>query len=167
MLLTAGLSPVAQLFSGTSRPSPFELAPVAPEWPITPMASSSGVRLTGVRIGLVSTGSVDAADVGADGTFVVEVAEGSSSEPQPARARATAIVTVARFVRVVMAAAWSKACPGRDGNASRSLGKGAGRVNKVDGGAPRLRLDGPGCRRGAPPFSENPPSSLGGRSGVG
>src|SRR5689334_25396500 len=46
MLSTSGLSPVAQLFSRTSEPSPSELAPVAPEWPITPIASNAAVRDT-------------------------------------------------------------------------------------------------------------------------
>src|SRR4051812_11986626 len=41
MLSTSALSPVAQLFSRTSEPSPSEFAPVAPEWPIAPIASNS------------------------------------------------------------------------------------------------------------------------------
>ena len=97
MLLTAGLSPVTQLFAATSCPSPFELAPVAPEWPITPMASSSGVRLTFVGVGPASSGSADRED----GATVVGEAVGSSSEPQPARARA-ATARVASAARVVM-----------------------------------------------------------------
>src|SRR4051812_39278306 len=52
MLFTSGLSPVAQLFSGTSGPSPVELAPVAPEWPITPIESNAAVRWTAPDAGL-------------------------------------------------------------------------------------------------------------------
>src|SRR3954470_22907717 len=61
MLSTAGLSPVAQLFPGTSGPSPVELAPVAPEWPITPIASNSAVRSTDTGSGPVLAAAVEAA----------------------------------------------------------------------------------------------------------
>src|SRR3954451_7234452 len=52
MLSTSGLSPVAQLFPRTSEPSPSELAPVAPEWPITPMASNADVEAAVSVVGL-------------------------------------------------------------------------------------------------------------------
>src|SRR3954470_15138921 len=74
MLSTAGLSPVAQLFPGTSGPSPVELAPVAPEWPITPIASNSAVRSTDTGSGPV---------LAAAGEAAVSVSE---FEPQAVRA---------------------------------------------------------------------------------
>src|SRR3954454_16503005 len=93
MLSTTGLSPVAQLFSGTSGPSPVELAPVAPEWPITPIASNSAVRWMD----------------GSDDVVPLEAAV-SAAEPQPATARHSASVIVEPRNRC-MAAPLRSGCP--------------------------------------------------------
>src|SRR4051794_34646305 len=72
MLATFGLGPVAQLLARSSPSVPVELKPVAPEWPITAMASSLGVRATGEVADGVAEADNDA-PVAADELLDLEV----------------------------------------------------------------------------------------------